>query len=197
MNKEITTTVPQALGALFIRIFKEDNLLEIWYQNEGKFQLFKTFPICKWSGSLGPKLREGDGQSPEGFYTITKNLLKPDSKFYRAANIGFPNEFDKANDRTGSFIMIHGGCQSIGCYAMTDEGIHEIYNLWLGAFENNQATIPVHIFPFKLTTANLSKFKTNPNFDFWMNLKEAYDFFEERKKIPQIGVKDKQYTFSP
>ena len=115
---------------ILVRIFKEEAELEVWKQDAtGRFQLLKIFPICRWSGDLGPKVHEGDRQAPEGFYTITPELMNPNSNFYLAINTGFPNSFDKANNRDGSFLMIHGDCSSSGCYAMTDEQIGEIYSL--------------------------------------------------------------------
>ncbi len=100
----------------------------------GRFQILKTYPICRWSGDLGPKLYEGDRQAPEGFYTVTPELMNPNSNFYLSINLGYPNKFDKANKRDGSFLMIHGDCWSSGCYAMTDEQISEIYSLARDSF---------------------------------------------------------------
>src|SRR5262245_35674791 len=115
---------------ILVRIFKEEAELEVWKQDAtGRFQILKTYPICRWSGDLGPKLQEGDRQAPEGFYTVTPELMHPNSNYYLAINTGFPNSFDKANNRNGSLLMIHGDCSSMGCYAMTDEQISEIYSL--------------------------------------------------------------------
>ena len=106
---------------ILVRIFKEEAELEVWKQDTtGRFQILKTYPICRWSGDLGPKLQEGDRQAPEGFYTVTPKLMHPNSNFYLAINIGYPNSFDKANNRDGSLLMVHGDCSSRGCYAMTD-----------------------------------------------------------------------------
>ena len=117
---------------ILVRIFKEEAELEVWKQDTtGHFQFLKVYPICRWSGDLGPKLYEGDRQAPEGFYTITPELMNPNSNFYLAINTGFPNSFDKSNNRDGSLLMIHGDCSSSGCYAMTDEQISEI--LFAGA----------------------------------------------------------------
>ena len=115
---------------ILIRIFKEESELEIWKQDTtGRFELLKVYPICRWSGDLGPKINEGDRQAPEGFYTITPGLMNPNSNYYLAINTGFPNGYDRANDRHGGFLMIYGDCSSRGCYAMTDEQIGEIYSL--------------------------------------------------------------------
>ena len=120
---------------IVMRLFKEEAELEVWKQDiTGLFQILKIYPICRWSGDLGPKLQEGDRQAPEGFYTITPELMNPNSDFYLAINVGYPNSFDKANKRDGSLLMIHGDCSSSGCYAMTDEQISEIYSLARDSF---------------------------------------------------------------
>ena len=112
---------------IVLRLFKEEAELEVWKQDtSGRFQILKTYPICRWSGDLGPKLYEGDRQAPEGFYTVTPELMNPNSNYHLSINLGFPNSFDKANNRDGSLLMIHGDCWSSGCYAMTDEQISEI-----------------------------------------------------------------------
>ncbi|MCM8538985.1 MAG: murein L,D-transpeptidase [Lentisphaeraceae bacterium] len=203
--KKPATTSPEVKEAVkdidgkevFIRIFKEENILELWTKidNSEKFKLYKSYEICTWSGSLGPKLKEGDGQSPEGFYTVARNQLKPDSSYHRAFNIGFPNEFDKANGRTGSFIMVHGDCVSIGCYAMTDPIIEEIFYIVESALKKGQTKFSVHIFPFKMNQENMAKHLTNKWFTFWQNLKTGYDLFEQNHIPPTISVKDKIYSY--
>lgn len=196
--KEVIDSLKDVAGKeVFIRIFKQENILEVWtkIENSQKFEFYKEYEICTWSGSLGPKLKEGDGQSPEGFYTVGKSQLKPDSSYHRAFNIGFPNSFDKVNGRTGSFIMVHGDCVSIGCYAMTDKFIEEIYHLAESALNNGQKKFSVHIFPFKMTKENLNKHSKNKWFQFWLNLKEGHDLFEQTKTPPQVGVNDLNYIF--
>src|ERR1700756_3696447 len=134
---------------IVVRLFKEEAELEVWKQDTtGRFQILKIYPICRWSGDLGPKLQEGDRQAPEGFYTITPELMNPNSNYYLAINVGFPNAFDKANDRDGTFLMIHGNCLSIGCYAMTDEQIAEIYALAREAFVG-RPSFQVQAYPFR------------------------------------------------
>lgn len=113
---------------IFIRIFKMESELELWMKNDEGFQLFATYPICRWSGRFGPKLKEGDGQSPEGIYTVTKRQLNHKSRWYKSFNLGYPNYFDRNFNRTGSYLMVHGGCSSIGCYAMTNPVMKEIWN---------------------------------------------------------------------
>src|SRR6516225_1695904 len=163
---------------ILVRIFKEESELEVWKQDAtGHFQLLKIFPICRWSGDLGPKLYEGDHQAPEGFYTITPELMNPNSNYYLAINTGFPNSFDKANNRNGSLLMIHGDCSSMGCYAMTDEQISEIYALARDALLG-RPSFQVQAYPFRLTPANLARHRTHPQLAFWKMLKIGNDHFE-------------------
>ena len=124
---------------VYVRIFKLESELELWMEKDGRFVRFATYPICLWSGRLGPKLREGDRQAPEGFYTVADEQLNPNSRWHRSFNLGFPNAFDQAHGRTGSFIMVHGGCVSIGCYAMTDPVVDEIWRLVTAALDSGQA----------------------------------------------------------
>jgi len=140
----------QKNSRILLRIFKEDSELELWKQDtSGHYQILKTYPICRWSGDLGPKLHEGDGQAPEGFYTVTVEMMNPLSKYYLSINTGFPNEFDRAKHRDGSFLMIHGDCLSIGCYAMTDQQIDEIYLLARDALLNGQESFQIKAYPFR------------------------------------------------
>ncbi len=180
---------------VILRVFKEEAELEVWKQDAtGHFQILKTYPVCRWSGDLGPKLHEGDRQTPEGFYTITPKLMNPNSNFYLAINIGFPNAFDKANDRDGTFLMIHGDCSSSGCYAMTDEQIGEIYALALASL-SGQPSFQIQAYPFRLTPANLARHRTNPNMAFWKMLKIGNDHFEATHLQPGVEVCDRRYVF--
>ena len=146
-----------ALGApVFLRIFKLESELEIWIEKDGRYRLFATYPICLWSGRLGPKLAEGDRQAPEGFYAVTKDELNPNSRWHRSFSLGFPNAFDRAQGRTGSFIMVHGGCQSIGCFAMTNDVVDEIWRLVTAALDAGQPAFNVQVFPFRMTDKNLA-----------------------------------------
>ena len=202
-----TKEVPSELLALFrkkqmpkhspilMRIFKEEAELEVWKQDAtGRFQLLKTYPICRWSGDLGPKLREGDRQTPEGFYTVTPELMNPNSNYYLAINTGFPNSFDKANNRDGSLLMIHGDCSSSGCYAMTDGQISEIYSLARDSLAG-RPSFQVQIYPFRLTAANLARHRTHPQLDFWKMLKVGNDHFEATHLEPKVDVCDRRYVF--
>ena len=142
---------------VFVRIFKQEGQLELWLKKNGRYALYKTFPICKWSGRLGPKLKEADYQSPEGFYSVSAKQLNPHSNYYRAFNVGYPNAFDRQNGRTGGLVMVHGACKSVGCFAMTDRGIEEIYGFVEAALRAGQKEIPVHIFPFRMTDAIIAR----------------------------------------
>jgi len=182
---------------IFIRIFKQSGELELWMKNRTKkWALVKTYPICYFSGFLGPKLKEGDKQSPEGFYKVSARAMNPNSTYHLSFNLGFPNRYDRANGRTGSYLMVHGNCVSIGCYAMTDEKIEEIYTLGLAAFKGGQKTFPVHIFPFRMTDENMAAHQGSQWVDFWNNLKQGYDIFENDKVVPKVSVAKKRYTFS-
>ncbi len=180
---------------LFLRLIKTEQVLEVWVKKEAAFKLFKTYKICYFSGGLGSKQKKGDGKSPEGFYGTTPKSLNPHSAFHLSFDTNYPNAYDCANGYTGSAIMIHGNCVSIGCYAMTDPYIEEIYTLVQKAFENGQKEIAIHIFPFRMTDANMKKYATPEWTGFWDNLKTGYDYFETTKILPKVGVKNKKYTF--
>lgn len=185
---------PQA--AMMVRIYKEEDTLEVWKQTaSGKFQLFRSYEICSWSGDLGPKFYEGDRQAPEGFYTITPGLMNPHSNYYLAFNLGFPNRYDRTHGRTGSHLMVHGACSSAGCYAMEDEQIAEIYALARESFSGGNRSFEVQIFPFRMTPENLAKHRSSPHIDFWNNLKEGYDFFEVAQTPPSWDVCEGRYVF--
>ncbi|HBR69248.1 MAG TPA: 2-dehydro-3-deoxyphosphooctonate aldolase [Rhodospirillaceae bacterium] len=188
------------LGApTYLRIFKEESVLEAWLQDSvtGRYVLFKTYPICAYSGGLGPKEKEGDLKSPEGFYAIGKNWFRPESHYHLAMNIGYPNDFDKAHGRTGSHLMLHGGCKSDGCYAMNNRQIEELYILAEQSIRAGNESVPVHIFPFRMTGTNLEAHLGDPSMRFWINLKRGYDVFEEIRIPPDVIVKDGLYSFSP
>lgn len=178
---------------VFIRIFKEEQRLEMWVKVEGEFKLLKAYPICAYSGELGPKLKEGDGQAPEGFYRVYKSSLNPNSRFHLSFNLGFPNEYDRSHGRTGSYLMVHGNCVSIGCYAMTDAKIEEIYGLVEAALKEGQGYVPVHIFPFEMSDEKLAAFTEHEWYDFWSNLQEGYDYFELEKRPPLVRAVNQRY----
>jgi murein L,D-transpeptidase YafK len=181
---------------ILLRIFKEESQLEVWKVNrDGQYALLKTYPICRWSGALGPKKKEGDRQAPEGFYAISKAQMNPNSNYYLAFNTGYPNAFDRAWGRTGSELMVHGDCSSRGCYAMTDGQIQEIYALAREAFFGGQKEFQLQAYPFHMTALNMAKHRNNPNFAFWKELKQGYDAFEATHQEPKVAVCEKRYVF--
>jgi murein L,D-transpeptidase YafK len=185
------------LGApVLIRIFKLEFELELWMKRGDRFELFATYPICRWSGALGPKLREGDWQAPEGFYTVDAAALNPSSRWHRAFNLGYPNALDRAHGRTGSYLMVHGGCSSIGCYAMTDPVIDEIWRVVTAALQHGQPRFHVHVFPFRMSEERLAQRADAPWAQFWRDLKPGYDAFEATRLPPRIGVCEGRYTVS-
>ncbi len=159
---------------VFIRVVKESRLLELWVQHKGTWQVLRTYPIAGMSGTLGPKQAEGDKQTPEGFYDVEPDRMNPNSRFHLAMNIGYPNASDRKVGRTGSFIMVHGGSASVGCLAMTDDGIEEIYTMVNEAFRAGQSRVEVHIYPFEMTSARMEKEKDNPHHDFWRTLQPRW-----------------------
>jgi murein L,D-transpeptidase YafK len=181
---------------VFIRMFKESKELEVWLKKGKVFEHFKTYKICTYgTGGLGPKGKQGDGKAPEGFYQVSAKSLNPLSDYHLALNLGYPNEYDRAHKRTGSALMIHGDCVSIGCYAMTDDGIEEIYSLVDAALRNGQPFIQIHIYPFYMTSINVSDYSKSEWAPFWNNLKEGYDYFELKHIPPDVGVKNQRYVF--
>jgi murein L,D-transpeptidase YafK len=179
---------------IFVRIFKEESEFEIWkLKDDGRFYHFKTYPICNWSGEIGPKTVQGDKQAPEGFYTIAKTQMNPNSAFHLAFNMGYPNAFDRAWKRTGDALMVHGKCKSAGCYAMTDALIEEIYAIAREALAAGQDGFQAHAFPFRMTQANMARYTTHKAAPFWATLKEGYDYFEATRQLPTIAVCNKQY----
>lgn len=178
----------------FIRIFKQENVLEVWIaQNDGTYRLYRSFPICIFSGTLGPKKIQGDKQSPEGFYNVTRNALNPNSQYHLSFNLGYPNAYDRAHGYTGDLLMVHGECKSVGCYAMGNDQIEVIYALVALAFKKGQTSVPVHIFPFRMTATNMSLYKDHEAYDFWEQLKPGFEYFEQWRRVPQMIVKDKRY----
>jgi len=179
---------------ILIRIFKAESELELWMRKGNAYVLKATYPICHWTGTLGPKLREGDKQSPEGFYTIGPRQMRHRGRWRDAFNLGFPNLHDKRLDRTGSYILVHGGCSSTGCYAMTEPVQQVIYRLAAAALRGRQPDFQVHVFPFRMTDANMAAHAESPWADFWRDLKAGYDAFEATRLPPRIGVCGQRYT---
>ncbi|MCC0016668.1 MAG: transcriptional regulator [Rhodobiaceae bacterium] len=181
---------------IVIRIFKEESKLEVWKRTKsGRYAELKSYDICRWSGELGPKQREGDKQAPEGFYHVTPALMNPNSSYHLSFNLGYPNAFDQAYGRTGAHLMVHGDCLSAGCYAMQDGQIEEIYALAREAFRGGQQSFQVQAYPFRMSPENLARHRGNPNAAFWANLKEGNDHFEVTGVAPRVGVCDRRYVF--
>jgi murein L,D-transpeptidase YafK len=179
---------------IFVRIFKEESELELWKQrDDGRFYHFKTYPICNWSGDVGPKERHGDKQAPEGFYTITNQQMNPNSGFHLAFNLGYPNAYDRAHRRTGEFLMVHGKCKSAGCYAMTDALMEEIYALAREQFIGGHESFQVHAYPFRMTEAKMAQYRKHKWYPFWLTMKEGYDYFEATRQTPQVAVCERKY----
>ncbi len=186
-----------ALGQpTLIRVYKKEAILEVWMQKTERFERVFSYPICRWSGALGPKIQEGDGQSPEGYYFASAKQLLPSSRHHRAINTGFPNSFDTALGRTGTVLMIHGSCSSIGCYAMTDPAIDDIYRIVESALTKNQQSIPLHLYPFRMTEENLARNKTHKWIDFWRNLAEGDALFTATGLPPMVWSCNGKYRFA-
>jgi murein L,D-transpeptidase YafK len=186
----------QRSDPILVRLYKKESELEVWKKTQaGEYALLKSFPICRWSGQLGPKQREGDRQAPEGFYTITPAQMNPNSAYYLSFDTGYPNAFDRDKGRTGSQLMVHGTCSSRGCYAMTDDGIAEVYALAREAFAGGQKGFQFQAYPFRMTAENLTKFRKDTNMPFWANLKEGSDHFEVTKREPKVAVCGGRYAF--
>jgi murein L,D-transpeptidase YafK len=195
--RRVTPALQQALSAqslelgsaLLIRIFKLESELEAWIEHDGRYELFRRYPICAWSGDLGPKLRQGDGQSPEGFYSVAPSQMNPASQYHLSFNLGYPNAYDRAHARTGDFLMVHGRCVSIGCYAIGDAAIEEVYTLMTAAFANGQRAVPVHAFPFRFDRSDVEERLRDPRWGpFWTELRGGWEVFEQQRVAPQIRV---------
>lgn len=187
-----------ASAPVYFRIFKEESEFEVWKARaDGRYINIKTFPICKWSGALGPKQSAGDQMAPEGFYSFGPDGLRPNSKFHLALNIGYPNALDRALSRNGDFIMVHGDCKSVGCFAMTDGYIEEIYAFARDAFQSGESAVPVHIFPFRMTHANMKRHEGHAAWPSWVPLQEAYNDFARSNEPPRIGACGKRYVVNP
>jgi murein L,D-transpeptidase YafK len=190
--KGMSTTSP-----IMVRIFKEEAVLEVWKQKDnGRYDLATSYDICKWSGKLGPKFTEGDRQAPEGFYMVRPHQMNPQSSYHLSFNMGFPNAYDRAHGRTGQHLMVHGACSSAGCYSMTDEQVEQIYAFARDAFKGGQAEFQIQAFPFRMTAANMARYRSDPNYEFWTMLKEGYDHFEITKVPPKVDVCGRRYVFN-
>jgi murein L,D-transpeptidase YafK len=197
-----TVAAMEALGSsknapVLIRTYKKEAEFEIWKMKaDGRYAYFKTYPMCRWSGQLGPKVREGDRQVPEGFYSITPAHMNPNSAYYLSFDVGYPNAYDRAMDHTGGSIMVHGICSSAGCFSMTDAQIAEIYAIAREAFAGGQRAIQMQSYPYHMTAENLARYRLDPNIGFWKQLKEGSDNFEVTKQDVAVGVCSRHYVFN-
>jgi murein L,D-transpeptidase YafK len=183
---------------LLIRTYKKEAELEVWkLAKGGRYVYIKTFPICRWSGQLGPKQNQGDRQTPEGFYSIARRQMNPNSHYYLSFDTGFPNAYDRAHGASGAYLMVHGTCSSAGCYAMTDKQIGEIYAIAREALAGGQQAFQFQAFPFRMTAQNMAKYRTDKNIDFWRQLKEGSDRFDATGEEPVVSIVDGRYTFAP
>ena len=193
---EMTKIDTTPSSPVLIRTYKKEAELEIWkMKSDGRYALLKTYPICRWSGQLGPKKTEGDMQVPEGFYTIAPGQMNPTSHYYLAFNVGYPNAYDRAYGRTGGSVMVHGVCSSAGCFSMTDEQVADIYAIARDAFRGGQREIQLQSYPFHMTPENMAKYRLDPNIDFWKELKNGSDHFEVAKTEPPVLICGRHYVF--
>ena len=196
LNDQLDGTGMELGVPIFIRIFKEEHELELWIQESDRFKLFKIYEICTFSGDLGPKTTQGDQQSPEGFYFVNAGRMNPWSNFHLSMNVGYPNQYERSKGYTGDYLMIHGSCVSIGCYAMTDEGIEEIYTFAEKALNSDQSFFRVHIFPFRMTAENMQKHRDSEWYTFWENMRTGYTWFERNGTPPNVEVRNSVYVFN-
>lgn len=181
---------------ILIRIYKKESELEVWKRDSsGRYALLKKYPLCRWSGKLGPKKQEGDRQAPEGFYSVTAAQLNPRSQYYLSFNLGYPNRLEQALGYEGSALMVHGACTSSGCFAMTNAGVTEVYALAREALAAGQAGFQVQSLPFRMTPRNFALHREDPNIAFWQNLKEGTDIFAVTKVPPRVSACGGRYRF--
>jgi murein L,D-transpeptidase YafK len=195
LQKELTEQKFDSKYRIYIRIIKQLDQLEVWVKKGTKYEIFKRYNVCYYSGGLGTKISQGDGKSPEGFYSIGAKQLNPSSNYHLSINIGYPNKLERLKGYTGSDIMIHGNCVSIGCYAMTNPTIEEIYTLVYKALEAGQQNISLAIFPFRMDDSHMKTFSTSPYYPFWKTLQPGYELFEKNHVPPMVSVGNKQYVF--
>lgn len=197
LAKEMATKGFRQEQPVLIRIFKKESELEVWKLTpSGRYAIFKTYPICRWSGKLGPKREAGDRQAPEGFYHVSAGMLNPTSEYYRSFNLGYPNRLEAALGYSGDALMVHGACSSSGCFAMTDQGVGEIYATVEKALASGQKRVQVQSYPFRMTRTNISAHRDDPNIAFWRNLKQGYDAFETTRRELKVSVCEKRYVFN-
>ena len=181
---------------IFLRVYKKTSKMELWVAQGPRYALFKTYRICRWSGGLGPKMYEGDRQSPEGLYHITAEDLIVNARWHRAMNINYPNRFDVVNGRGGSGILIHGKCGSVGCFAIEDANVEEVYTAVDAALRAGQASVPVLALPFSFAQHAPAVEDTLRLNEFWADLRRADLLFNRDHIPPSAWVCDGRYFFS-
>lgn len=197
MLTEMSKRGMKAESPVLVRIFKQESELEVWkIDRTGRYSLLKTYPMCRWSGKLGPKMKNGDRQAPEGFYHVSTGMLNPKSQYYVSFNLGYPNRLESALGYTGEALMVHGACSSSGCYALTDQGVGEIYSIVAKALSSGQDRFQVQAYPFRMTPENMAAHKGDPNMAFWQTLKEGYDAFDITRQQPKVSVCGRRYMFN-
>ncbi|WP_249117009.1 murein L,D-transpeptidase family protein [Ciceribacter sp. L1K23] len=201
LSRKVTTEMSKKgmkpESPVLVRIFKQESELEVWkVDKSGTYALFKTYPMCRWSGKLGPKKKSGDRQAPEGFYHVNAGMLNPKSQYYVSFNLGYPNRLESALGYTGEALMVHGACSSSGCYAMTDQQVGEIYAIVQKALAGGQRSFQVQAYPFRMTAENMAKYRDDPNMPFWRTLKEGYDSFAFTRRQPKVSVCGGRYVFN-
>ena len=181
---------------MMLRVFKQESELEAWVLPEGQkeYVRFRIYPICYFSGNLGPKIKQGDNQSPEGFYWAQRRHVRAQSQYHRAIDFGYPNTYDRAHGYTGSELLIHGNCISSGCYAMTDPLVDQLYEMTKATTSVPGQGFWIHAFPFRMTNRNMSDNKSSKWLPFWKQLKSGYDAFELTKIPPKVTVKNRHYV---
>jgi murein L,D-transpeptidase YafK len=189
-------TTPDA--PILMRAYKKESEIEVWKQNKsGRYAFLKSFPICRWSGTLGPKTTQGDRQTPEGFYSVGPDQMNPNSHYYLSFDTGYPNAYDRGHGGTGSAVMVHGTCSSAGCFAMTDQAVGEIFALAREALRGGQAAFQFQSYPFRMSAQNMARYRLDPNIAFWRQLKEGSDRFEATGEEVAFSVVDGRYAFAP
>ncbi len=181
---------------VFLRVYKQSSKMELWVEKGPRYELFKTYSICRWSGGLGPKMYEGDRQSPEGLYHITAEDLIVNPRWHRAMNINYPNRFDVINGRGGSGILIHGKCGSVGCFAIQDNNVEEVYDAVRAALHSGQVSIPVLALPFSFAAYAPAVEDTLKLNEFWTDLRRADLLFNRDRVPPTAWVCDGRYYFA-
>ncbi len=182
-----------------LRLFKEEKELEIWMKPSSSplYTLFKVHRVAASAGRPGPKLREGDGQAPEGFYEVSAEGLRPGTRHHLGLDFGYPNALDRRLGRTGDEMMIHAGATAAGAYALSPQGMEEVYALADAALRAGEKTVGVHLFPFRLTDKRMDQVVEARGrwTEGWVNLKEGYDFFENVRRPPSLEIEGGRYVF--